>query len=94
MTAGYNVSFKTEMEIHWLRKRVEGFESGELYRKITDEYEEKLAEKDRMIKAIEHRLTLSNENCRLLMSGNEALRTDLFFRDNEISRLKTVLADV
>ena len=90
----YYQDFRAHNELLQLQRRVEGFESDELYRKITDEYEEKLAEKDRMIKAIEHRLTLSNENCRLLMSGNEALRTDLFFRDSEISRLKTVLADV
>ena len=94
MTAGYYVSFKDKAEISRLRRRVEGFESGELYRKITDEYEKKLAEKDRVLKATEKRLSLFNENCQLLISENESLKTDLFFRDNEISRLKTALASV
>ena len=49
MTTVYNTSFKTKVEIQRLRKRVEDFESGELYLKITDEYEKKLAAKDRIV---------------------------------------------
>ncbi len=91
MTTVYNTSFKTKVEIQRLRKRVEDFESGELYLKITDEYEKKLAAKDRMIRTLEKRLALSDERCRLLLSGNEELKTELFYRESEITRLKSVL---
>ena len=69
MTTVYNTSFKTKVEIQRLRKRVEDFESGELYLKITDEYEKKLAAKDRMIRTLEKRLALSDERCRLLLGS-------------------------
>ena len=91
MTTVYNTSFKTKVEIQRLRKRVEDFESGELYLKITDEYEKKLAAKDRMIRTLEKRLALSDERCRHLLTGNEELKTKLFYRESEISRLKTAL---
>ena len=52
MGAGYYTDYRKHNELMQLRKRVEGFETGEIYQRITREYEQKLAIKDREIKKL------------------------------------------
>ena len=54
----YNQDYKIHNELIQLRRRVEGFESGEIYQKFKNEYEKKLVLKDREINRLTKR-TLS-----------------------------------
>ena len=67
----YSADMKTHNELRQLRKRVEDFESGEIYQKFIIEYEKKLASKDREIIHINAQYDRLNERNRLLLSENE-----------------------
>ena len=83
----YYQDYKTHNELLQLRRRVEGFESGEIYQKITAEYEKKLALKDREINRLTRRNDLLENKSRLLFSENEQLKTDISFLNSDVDRL-------
>ena len=66
MGAGYYTDYRKHNELMQLRKRVEGFETGEIYQRITREYEQKLAIKDREIKKLTGKVSLLEEKNQLL----------------------------
>ena len=66
----YSADMKTHNELRQLRKRVEDFESGEIYQKFIIEYEKKLASKDREIIHINAQYDRLNERNQLLLSEN------------------------
>ena len=83
----YSADMKTHNELRQLRKRVEDFESGEIYQKFIIEYEKKLASKDREIIHINAQYDRLNERNRLLLSENELLKGKLEQRDCDVERL-------
>ena len=87
MSTGYYVDYRSHNELLQLRRRVEGFESGEIYQKITAEYEKKLALKDKEINRLTKRNDLLENKNRLLLSENEALKTDISFLSIDVDRL-------
>lgn len=70
----YSADMKIHNELRQLRKRVEDFESGEIYQKFIIEYEKKLASKDREIIHINAQYDRLNERNRLLLSENKILK--------------------
>ena len=87
MSTGYYVDYRSHNELLQLRRRVEGFESDEIYQKITAEYEKKLALKDNEINRLTKRNDLLENKNRLLLSENEALKTDISFLSSDVDRL-------
>ena len=87
MSTGYYVDYRSHNELLQLRRRVEGFESGKIYQKITAEYEKKLALKDKEINRLTKRNDLLENKNRLLLSENEALKTDISFLSSDVDRL-------
>ncbi len=85
----YFTDYRKHHELIQLRRRVESFESGELFQSLTNEYESKLAEKDRVIKQLTHQISLLEDKSRLLLSEKESVETELFYREADISRLNT-----
>ena len=83
----YYQDYSNHHKLLQLRRRVEGFESGEIYQKITKEYENKLALKDREIKRLIRRNDLLEEKNRLLLTENEQLKTEVFFFKSDTDRL-------
>ena len=67
MNTGYYVDYRSHNELLQLRRRVDGFESGEIYQKITAEYEKKLALKDKEINRLTKRNDLLANKNRLLL---------------------------
>ena len=87
MNTGYYVDYRSHNELLQLRRRVDGFESGEIYQKITAEYEKKLALKDREINRLTKRNDLLANKNRLLLSENKQLKTDMSFLSSDVDRL-------
>jgi len=87
MSTGYYVDYRSHNELLQLRRRVEGFESGEIYQKITAEYEKKLALKDKEINRLTKRNDLLANKNRLLLSENKQLKTDMSFLSSDVDRL-------
>lgn len=83
----YNQDYRIHNELIQLRRRVEGFESGEIYQKFKNEYEKKLALKDREINRLTKRNDLLENKNRLLLSENEQLKTNMFFLNSDVDRL-------
>lgn len=83
----YSADMKIHNELRQLRKTVEDFESGEIYKKFTIEYEKKLASKDKEITRINEKCDRLNERNRLLLSENEYLRVRLEKREADVDRL-------
>ena len=83
----YYQDYSNHHKLLQLRRRVEGFESGEIYQKITAEYENKLALKDREIKRLIKWNDLLEEKNRLLLTENEQLKTEVFFFKSDTDRL-------
>ena len=65
----YSVDYKTHSEMRQLRKQVEDFESGERYQKLKNEYEKKLAAKDRQIEQIQSKFDRLDQKHQLLLSS-------------------------
>ena len=87
MSTGYYVDYRSHNELLQLRRRVEGFESGEIYQTITVEYEKKLALKDKEINRLTKRNDLLANKNRLLLSENKQLKTDMSFLSSDVDRL-------
>ena len=87
MSTGYYVDYRSHNELLQLRRRVEGFESGEIYQKITAEYEKKLALKDKEINRLTKRNDLLVNKNQLLLSENKQLKTDMSFLSSDVDRL-------
>ena len=87
MSTGYYVDYRSHNELLQLRRRVDGFESGEIYQKITAEYEKKLALKDKEINRLTKRNDLLANKNRLLLSENKQLKTDMSFLSSDVDRL-------
>ena len=87
MSTGYYVDYRSHNELLQLRRRVDGFESGEIYQKITAEYEKKLALKDKEINRLTKRNDLLANKNQLLLSENKQLKTDMSFLSSDVDRL-------
>lgn len=87
MRTGYFNDYGKANELRQLRKRVEDFESGEIYQKLTDTYEKKLASKDKEISHMNMKCDLLDQKNRLLLSENERLKGRLEQRDCDVERL-------
>ncbi len=84
----YSVDYKTHNELRQLRKQVEDFESGERYQKLKNEYEKKLAAKDRQIKQFQSKFDLLDQKHRLLLSEKQELERNCRKRGHDIDRLQ------
>ena len=93
MENSYYLDYRTHNELIQLRRRVEGFESGDIYQKFTKEYEDKLVRKDREIDSLCKRNDLLEKKNQLLLSENEKLKTDIFFLKSDIDRLSSWVSD-
>jgi len=89
----YNQDYRIHNELIQLRRRVEGFESGEVYQKFKNEYEKKLALKDREINRLTKRNDLLENKNRLLLSENEQLKTNMFFLNSDVDRLTRLVSN-
>ena len=89
----YNQDYRIHNELIQLRRRVEGFESGEIYQKFKNEYEKKLALKDREINRLTKRNDLLENKNRLLLSENEQLKTNMFFLNSDVDRLTRLVSN-
>lgn len=87
MSTGYYVDYRSHNELLQLRRRVDGFESDEIYQKITAEYEKKLALKDKEINHLTKRNDLLANKNQLLLSENKQLKTDMSFLSSDVDRL-------
>lgn len=87
MSTGYYVDYRSHNELLQLRRRVDGFESDEIYQKITAEYEKKLALKDKEINRLTKRNDLLANKNQLLLSENKQLKTDMSFLSSDVDRL-------
>lgn len=87
MSTGYYVDYRSHNELLQLRRRVDGFESGEINQKITAEYEKKLALKDKEINRLTKRNDLLANKNQLLLSENKQLKTDMSFLSSDVDRL-------
>lgn len=83
----YYTDYKRHNEILTLRRKVEAFESGEIYQRFTNEYEKKLAAKDREINRLTNRLSSLKEKNQLLLSKNTELEGEVFGLQGDVSRL-------
>lgn len=83
----YSVDYKTHSEMRQLRKQVEDFESGERYQKLKNEYEKKLATKDRQIEQIQSKFDRLDQKHQLLLSENKHLKCDFEKRCYDNNRL-------
>ena len=85
----YYDDFRLHNEVKTLRRKVEAFESGEIYQRFTNEYEKKLAAKDREINRLANRLASMEEKNQLLLSKNTELEGQVFDLQGDVSRLNT-----
>lgn len=85
----YYTDFKLHNEVMTLRRKVESFESGEIYQRFTNEYEKKLAAKDREINRLTNRLSSMEEKNQLLLSKNTELKGEVFDLQGDVNRLNT-----
>lgn len=88
MRTGYFIDYAKTNEIRQLRKQVEDFESGERYQKLINEYEKKLAAKDRQIEQLQARFDLLDQKHRLLLSEKRKLERDCEKRGYDTDRLQ------
>lgn len=93
MRIGYFNDYAKTNEIRQLRKLVEDFESGERYRKLTDEYEKKLASKDRQLDQLQVKYDRLDQKYRLLLSEKQKLELDYDMRVFENDRLKKRISE-
>ena len=86
----YYQDYSNHHKLLQLRRRVEGFESGEIYQKITAEYEKKLALKDKEINRLTKRNDLLVNKNQLLLSENKQLKTDMNNSKQRSSSLRAI----
>lgn len=86
-------NYRIHNELVSLRKKVEGFETGDIYIRFTKEYERKLTEKQRLIDRSNRQIEKLKEKCQLLKSENSDLKSHLFSSDNNVSRLEDLVED-
>ena len=85
--------YRSHNELLALRRQVEDFKSGEVYKKLEKQYETKLTEKLRQIDRCEKRIETLEKDCQLLKSANKDLKSGLFVSQGNVSRLESLLEE-